>query len=955
MILKRSISLSFFFITNLILVFIFSCVGTETKLIIPNNVLNDNKGIKAYDRFIVKPKFDVSGPIPFKSTNIFANKNDHVLFFAHKKNDSGEIEIDRKPPNNLQFFYIKIGDEDPTAYSEYRFYLNAKNSGLLMLAVQGNMSFYPPSGKFKDKSSFIVDLFVVSGENEKNIYNIFNTIKKQNPQSSISLHLDRIGVMSETKFNSATDSVLKQIWFQTILYSVRIKIVDELEKRTNVRPLQSLYKESVKHKARFQSRDIILLVDALSRFSSPEVAETLMDLGNFSDDKHVKIAILKAFQKIKYSKAISMIKIYLTDPDHEVRSQALDTLSSFKNKESMEAIYHSLFDEDRNIRWRAVHALGKIGNPEAIERISLLLTDEDQSVRAMAEMVLAKLGASKDQIEAWKEKSQALSLDDVYQSKVAYKKAVLEKEALLQKLENEKDLKREWENALREKEKKDESQQNLLESLYEKERLLKSKTFQLDETLKKAKLNQTEIEKLNTKAAQLEEKLRKKEKHDIDTLNLKNQLDEILNEKEILEAEAKEIKTRETKLQSDIASLKEIAERARSEAKIAKQELELMRDRESELIGQIDRLKKRLNRGMSPVVVISQPKDGSKSEYSNIMLNVIVVDDKGIEKVQIHINGKPLILRNHRGLRLVKEDIPKKVNIAERLQLNYGINQIKVNAQDIDGMNAEEIINVVREKEHGKIWAVIVGINQYENTRNLKFAVKDAQDFRDYLKDYIGIPEDHMFFLTDKEASKENIQSLLGTQLRRMASRDDTVIIFYAGHGAAETDPINPDGDGFEKYLLPHDAKLNDLYTTAISMNEIKTIFQRIRSERLIFLADTCYSGASGGRTMLASKTRATLSEKFFERISKGKGRVIISACSANEISKEDDRLQHGIFSYYLLEGLKGKSDKDGDGIITVSELFSYLSQKVPEASGQDQHPVRKGETEGELVIGRTK
>ena len=166
---------------------------------------------------------------------------------------------------------------------------------------------------------------------------------------------------------------------------------------------------------------------------------------------------------------------------------------------------------------------------------------------------------------------------------------------------------------------------------------------------------------------------------------------------------------------------------------------------------------------------------------------------------------------------------------------------------------------------------------------------------------------------------------------------------------------MNPDGDGFEKYLLPYDARLDDLYSTAIAMEEIKKIFQRIRSDRLVFIADTCYSGATGGRTMLASKMRATLSERFFERVSRGKGRVIISACSANEISKEDDRLKHGIFSYYLLEGLRGMADQDSDGIITVSELFSFLSRKVPEASGQDQHPVRKGETEGELVIGRVK
>ena len=74
-----------------------------------------------------------------------------------------------------------------------------------------------------------------------------------------------------------------------------------------------------------------------------------------------------------------------------------------------------------------------------------------------------------------------------------------------------------------------------------------------------------------------------------------------------------------------------------------------------------------------------------------------------------------------------------------------------------------------------------------------------------------------------------------------------------------------------------------------------------------------------------------------------------------NEISKEDDKLRHGIFSYYLLEGLKGKADQDADGIINISELFGYISRKVPEASGQDQHPVKKGEIEGELVIGRIK
>ncbi len=160
------------------------------------------------------------------------------------------------------------------------------------------------------------------------------------------------------------------------------------------------------------------------------------------------------------------------------------------------------------------------------------------------------------------------------------------------------------------------------------------------------------------------------------------------------------------------------------------------------------------------------------------------------------------------------------------------------------------------------------------------------------------------------------------------------------------------DGDGFEKYPLAHEADLNDLYTTVISMDEIKKIFQRIRVERLIFIADTCYSGASGGRTILSSKTRASLSDSFYERITRGKARVSIASCSANEVSKEDDKLKHGVFTYYLIEGLRGRADYDKDGLITVEEIFGYLSKTVPNASRQDQHPIKKGVTEGEFIIG---
>jgi uncharacterized caspase-like protein len=199
------------------------------------------------------------------------------------------------------------------------------------------------------------------------------------------------------------------------------------------------------------------------------------------------------------------------------------------------------------------------------------------------------------------------------------------------------------------------------------------------------------------------------------------------------------------------------------------------------------------------------------------------------------------------------------------------------------------------------------------------------------------------------------IKEELGDHLRGKAGRNDTVIIFFAGHGTVEQDSSSPDSDGLEKYLCPVGADPSKLYSTAIPMEEIQRIFRRLDSERLIFIADTCYSGASGGRTIVSAGLRANLSDGFLERISRGKGRVILTASGPNEVSKEEDSLGHGVFTYCLLQALRGKGDIDQDGLITVDEAYHYLSKIVPKATGQKQHPVKKGEVEGQIILGRVK
>jgi len=754
---------------------------------------------------------------------------------------------------------------------------------------------------------------------------------------------------------------LHLLWVKSGQYSTRSEVVRELERRKDIDNLLSLLASATvmygRYNSNIQAKDCIFIIKALGRLKDPRASSSIIKAARQFQNKKIRQACLKVYLEIVGPEVTFPVKNYLGDPDPEIRWIALHTLGYMKDPNSIEAIFPLLYDKDPDIRWKAISVLGEIGNPKAIDRISLLLTDREESVKNRAEVVLRELGVSEEKIRDWKGKAKQLSLEDVYHTKIAYQKAVMEKDALKIKLESEADVKRQLEESLKERELAYNKQQKFVASLYEKERQLKSKVFQLEQAQRKSEENRKKLEELNNRAEEINKELRQT-KSDKTTASIKKELNRILQAKSKAEADAKNLKAKELTLRDEVSALKARSKEASIEAENAKEELATMRTREQNLAGQIDELKNRLKRGMAPVLVVSKPKNGSKIESSTTMLHVIAVDDRGISKINASLNENPVRIDTKRGIKVSsinKGKISKQIDITERLQLEYGQNTIKVSVTDTDGMSTEEMITVIREKEHGKIWAIVIGINEYQNTRNLRYAVNDARGFESYLKEYIGIPDENIFFLLDQGATQAEIKSLLGTKIKRKAGKDDTVIIFYAGHGAVETDPLDPDGDGFEKYLLPYDARLDDLYSTAIAMKEVKTIFQRINAERLIFIADTCYSGASGGRTTLASKTRATLSEKFFERISKGKGRVIISACSANEISKEDDTLKHGVFSYYLLKGLKGAGDFDGDGIITVGELFSFLSSRVPEASGQDQHPVRKGETEGELVIGRIK
>ncbi|MGD8739814.1 MAG: HEAT repeat domain-containing protein, partial [Desulfobacterales bacterium] len=418
-------------------------------------------------------------------------------------------------------------------------------------------------------------------------------------------------------------------------------------------------------------------------------------IGRTEERKRDRLYILNIFGKLKDQKTVPLLTDQLNNMDYSLRTEALDALGKIKDPATIEKILPLLYDKDPKIRGKAVHTLGEIGDSSATVHISRHLADSDIFVRKLAEDALKKLGSPDEEIEGWKKKAEGMTLDDLYSAQLTYQKTLTEKEELQAKLENETDVKQQLEQSLNERESALQRNEELLESLYESERQLKSKITQLNIAKQQSEEYQHELEALNTRVRKLNAQLKQAQSQKV-TVGVKDELDKTLKKKSELESDVKQSRQRESVLEEEITNLSVAAKRTRTEAENAKKELATLRDREAELARQVDELKKRLNRGMAPVLVVLKPEDGTKVRLPITMLHVVAVDDKGISDFQVTLNGQPLKLMSTRGIMVTGTDEPKqkKLSITEKLQLAYGQNIIEISATDTDGTMTKEIITV---------------------------------------------------------------------------------------------------------------------------------------------------------------------------------------------------------------------------------------------------------------------
>ncbi len=331
--------------------------------------------------------------------------------------------------------------------------------------------------------------------------------------------------------------------------------------------------------------------------------------------------------------------------------------------------------------------------------------------------------------------------------------------------------------------------------------------------------------------------------------------------------------------------------------------------------------------------LISAQNINTKESEFEIQLKVIKENSSIPDAVVIfEING-----RKDRGFGVgtVKKS-PAETIVTRKLQLQDGINNIKVY---IDYKQAQvEIKNITITKEavkninslNAQLWFFGVGVSKYENpSQNLEFANKDIVDVAKLLKKQEGVlyQKVNTKVLTDENATEKNVRIDLNEFLK-MATSEDIIIIFLAGHGSGDQ------GNLFEHDAIPY---------TGMDISKIKNFLaNRPINQKALLLLDVCHAGTV--KSSMTARGNIISSDEAIKELVEGTGSVVLASSTGKESSYESVEFGggHGAFSYAILRGItRGEADKAGDknGYVSLLEMQGYVSRKVVEITKGGQHP----------------
>lgn len=374
-----------------------------------------------------------------------------------------------------------------------------------------------------------------------------------------------------------------------------------------------------------------------------------------------------------------------------------------------------------------------------------------------------------------------------------------------------------------------------------------------------------------------------------------------------------------------------------------------------------------------PEIRLSQPLSTVRltNDTGNVLVAGVALDNAGaVESVKI--NGQAARLTPATGARglnvkmdgtvtaLSPDAIKSALAFEQTVAIGTNVESLVVEARDKAG-NLTRLSLPVKRREaivssgfKGRKYALVVGVSRYKyhdgGLGDLAYADVDARSLRDFLqsREGGGFAPDDIVYLENERATVEAVRAAINSFLPK-AGPQDLILIFIAGHGGP--DPYAQQ----DLYFVLHDTKVADMPNTALKMDELQDVLEhRVHAGRLVVFVDTCHSaGLSGEKLVAARGVENNLINLYASRLFNEAGRAVITSSDVNEVSQEGARWGsgHGVFTWVLLEGLRGSADANADHYVTAGELFDYVRDRVRVETDFRQNPRALPGNNGQLTL----
>jgi uncharacterized caspase-like protein len=195
---------------------------------------------------------------------------------------------------------------------------------------------------------------------------------------------------------------------------------------------------------------------------------------------------------------------------------------------------------------------------------------------------------------------------------------------------------------------------------------------------------------------------------------------------------------------------------------------------------------------------------------------------------------------------------------------------------------------------------------------NVEYAKNDAETFRKYALNVLGVQEKNMHFMLDATAGQMQREMDLVAAIMEKLGGQGELIFYYAGHGF-------PDEVTKVPYLIPVDVDATNL-SAAIKLSDVYRKLGETGAGRITVFLDACFSGGGRNQGLLAARSVAIKPKK--ENINGNM--VVFSASTGEQSALPYNEERHGMFTYFLLDKLQ-----QSGGNVTYGELANYLKKQV--------------------------